>query len=550
MNPAKLLQSAHEHHLAGRLRESESVCEQILKEHPKNAPALHLLGALKLTRGERKEAVQILRQAVEANPASAEAWIMLGNALLGLNELDEASQALERATKLRPDLIDNQVNLGNVFKARSQLDSALECYRKVIEVDPCHYEANSAYLYTLHYHPKYSPADILREHQEWDERYCRHLTDDAKPHSNNRDPNRKLRIGYVSPDFRSHTSAFFYLPLFARHDHENFEYYFYSDVRSPDQVTEKIRPLADVWKDTSKLSDFALSELIRKDQIDVLIDPTLHMADNRLRCFARKPAPVQITWLGYPSTTGLSAMDYRITDPFLDPPGISDANYVEKSIRLRNTFWCYDPLTTEVEVGPLPARSNGHITFGCLNNFCKVNDPTMEIWAAAMKLVHGSRLILMAPKSEQPRVLSKFGSLGIESSRIEFADFQPRIKYLETYHRIDVGLDTFPYNGHTTSLDAYYMGVPVVTIIGQTAVGRGGWSQLSNLQLQFLAGEDRPTFLGIVAKLCSDIPMLTHLRATMRERFTRSPLTDANAYARNMEAVYRNAWQIWCDNKE
>jgi predicted O-linked N-acetylglucosamine transferase (SPINDLY family) len=178
-----------------------------------------------------------------------------------------------------------------------------------------------------------------------------------------------------------------------------------------------------------------------------------------------------------------------------------------------------------------------------------VNDPTIEIWAAAMKLVRNSRLILMAPNSERPRVLDKFASLGVRSSRIEFAEFQPRRRYLETYRRIDIGLDTFPYNGHTTSLDAYFMGVPVVTIIGQTAVGRGGWSQLSNLQLQFLAGEDRPTFLGIVAKLCSDIPLLSHLRKTLRERFSKSPLTDAKAYARNMEAVYRNVWKIWCDKK-
>jgi protein O-GlcNAc transferase len=273
----------------------------------------------------------------------------------------------------------------------------------------------------------------------------------------------------------------------------------------------------------------------------------MHMSSGRPLLFARKPAPVQVAWLAYPGTTGLSAMDYRLTDPYLDPPGDGDLNFSEQSIRLPYSFWCYDPLTDQPDVNALPALSNGPITFGCLNNFCKVTEPTLQMWSRAMLAVPDSRLILLAaPGRHRQRVLDRLAELGIDAARVEFVGYQKRAEYLKVYHRIDIGLDTVPYNGHTTSLDSFWMGVPVVTRIGRTVVGRAGWSQLSNLGLANLAAGSDDDFTRIVAELSRDLPRLAELRRGLRERLRQSPLCDASSFARHIESAYRQMWHAWC----
>jgi predicted O-linked N-acetylglucosamine transferase (SPINDLY family) len=287
--------------------------------------------------------------------------------------------------------------------------------------------------------------------------------------------------------------------------------------------------------------------LVRGDQIDILVDLTLHMSRSHLLVFARKPAPVQICWLGYPGTTGLTEIDYRLTDPYLDPPGLNDAYYSEQSIRLPETFWCYDPLTTEPAINPLPALKNGQITFGSLNNFCKVNAAVLELWARVLSAVEQSRLLLLAPEgSARENVLRILGKAGISANRITVVGPQSRECYLKLYHDIDIGLDTLPYNGHTTSLDAYWMGVPVVTLVGQTAVGRAGLSQLTNLGLPELIAHTPNQYVSIAVELANDIGRLSELRSTLRQRLEQSPLMDAPRFARNIEAAYRSMWQRWC----
>jgi protein O-GlcNAc transferase len=297
--------------------------------------------------------------------------------------------------------------------------------------------------------------------------------------------------------------------------------------------------------------------MIRTDRIDILVDLTMHMRQNRLLAFARKPAPVQVAWLAYPGTTGLSTMDYRLTDPHLDPPAVSpveppgtdESVYAERTIRLPDTFWCYDPLATEPAVNPLPALETGRITFGCLNNFCKVNDNLLSLWAKILRQVENSRLLLLAPMGNcRPRTLEHFRNDGVDPARIEFVEFQSREKYLATYNRIDLGLDTFPYNGHTTSLDSFWMGVPVITLVGNTPAARAGWCQLSNLGLAELAGRTPDEFVRIAVELASDLPRLQQLRSTLRARMEQSPLMDAPKFARNIEAAYRQMWRTWCES--
>jgi predicted O-linked N-acetylglucosamine transferase (SPINDLY family) len=315
-----------------------------------------------------------------------------------------------------------------------------------------------------------------------------------------------------------------------------------------DALTSQFQQYADRWRSILGLTDNEVATQIRDDGIDVLVDLTLHMADNRLLVFARKPAPVQVTFAGYPGSTGLTTMDYRLSDPHLDPPGIDDSVYSEKTIRLPDTFWCYDPLDAGgIPVNPLPALDRNWVTFGCLNNFCKINDGVLNLWARVMHEVRDSRLLLLASHgSHRQWTLNRLGKEGIDPERIEFIAFQPRRAYLQTYNRIDLGLDSFPYNGHTTSLDSIWMGVPVVTLVGQTVASRAGWSQLSNLGLRELAGQTPDQFVQIAVELANDLPRLQGLRATLRQRMERSPLMDAPRFARNIEVAFRQMWHEWC----
>jgi predicted O-linked N-acetylglucosamine transferase (SPINDLY family) len=338
------------------------------------------------------------------------------------------------------------------------------------------------------------------------------------------------------------------LPIVREHDREAVELYFYSDAVTPDSTTDRFRQEADAWRNTASLGHDELAQQIRADQIDVLVDLTLHMAGSRLPTFALKPAPVQVTYGGYPSGTGLQAMDYRLTDPYLDPPGESDSWYVEKSIRLPDCFWCYAPDGPHPDANALPSHEAGLITFGCLNNFIKVNDRVLRLWAYVLAKVDRSRLLLLVPVgTARQRTLEVLQSHGIAADRIEFVAHQPRDAYLETYHRIDIGLDTLPYNGHTTSLDAFWMGVPVVTLVGQTAVGRAGWSQLSNLRLTDLAALNEMQFVEVASTLAANPTRLRDLRQHLRERMMRCPLTDPRRFARTLEAAYRQMWRQWSE---
>ena len=313
-------------------------------------------------------------------------------------------------------------------------------------------------------------------------------------------------------------------------------------------MTGRIKNYADAWRNIEGMSEEAAVRLVRDDRIDILVDLTMHMDRNRLLLFARKPAPVQVTWLAYPGTTGLTAIDYRLTDPRLDPLDCGNEYYSESSFRLADTFWCYDPLASEPAVNALPALSSGHVTFGCLNNFAKVTDPTLDVWAQVLRRVPNSRLLLLAPMGiARQRVIEKLRERGVEENRVEFISRQPRAQYLASYHRIDLCLDTFPYNGHTTTLDSVWMGVIPLTMSGTTAVSRGGLSILANLGLQHLVATDADELVEIAAKFTGDLPALAELRGELRGRMQASPLMDATRFARNVEVAYRQMWRNWTE---
>jgi protein O-GlcNAc transferase len=491
-------------------------------------------------------AISAFRQALQLRANHLPALRGLADALQDTGELEPAIALYRQILATLPADADKvELSLGAALKNIGQVDQSLAAFRRSRQMNPSNDAAASNLLFMLAYQPNYDAAQILAEHRQWDRRRARPLRASIHPHQNNRDPDRRLKIGYVSPDFRQHATAFCTVPLLSHHDHAAFEIFCYAGVRNPDPITERLKRTADVWLDSEKLSDEQLAQCIRADGIDILIDLAMHMSDNRLLTFARKPAPVQVAWIAYPGTTGLETIDYRITDRYLDPPGQTDTFYSEKSIRLPDSFWCYDPLTeTPPPVNPLPALRNGSITFGCLNNVCKLNDRVLSLWSHVLKAVPTSRLLLRCPKgSARDWALRQ---LNVEPQRVQFVDRQPRAEYLMTHHHIDVVLDTVPYNGHMTSLDALWMGVPVISLMGRTVVGRAGLSQLSNLGLPDLVARDESEFVNIAAKLAGDQPRLAKLRSELRPRMEQSPLMDAPRFARNVEAAYREMWRQWC----
>ncbi len=528
----------------GQLAGAEAGYRRILAVEPGQAGVHYNLGLVLCGQGLLEAAVAAYAKALELQPHFPVAANNLGAVLERLGRFDEAEHWYRQALRMDPGSAEAWSNLGGVLKDLARFDEAMECHDRAIALQPGNARLHSNRVFTLHYGAADDPAVLLRAARDWNDRFAAPLASAVGTHGNDRTPGRRLRLGYVSANFREHCQAQFTVPLLERHDHGVFEIFCYSDVSAADAVTGRLRACADVWRETAGQSDADLAALVRRDRIDVLVDLTLHMAHDRLLLFARKPAPVQVTWLGYPGTTGLEAIDYRLTDPWLDPSGVADACYAERSHRLADSFWCYDPLAKGPPVNPLPARDTGHVTFGCLNNFCKVNDGMLALWARVLRAVPGSRLLLLAPSgSARDRAMAR---LGVPAARVEFVPYQPRADYLQAYHRIDVGFDTFPYNGHTTSLDSLWMGVPVVSLSGRTVVSRAGLSLLSNLGLADLAADTPGRFVDIAVSLARDPDRLAALRMGLRERMTASPLMDAGQFTSNLEAAYRTMWRRWC----
>jgi len=572
---------ALEHHRAGRLAEAERRYRAILQREPEHADSLHLLGVIALQAGNFASALELVQRAValrpdaavcrnnlgqvferlgrdddaarcyeaaiELDPAYAEAHNNLGYLLARQDRLTEAEALYRKAIELDPEYAEPHTNRGNLLKDRGELDEAIACYRRAIELRPDLSALHSNLLLTLHYHPDYSPLDLQREHAAWAERHVAPLAAVRRPHGNAREPNRRLRVGYVSPDFREHSVARFVLPLFKQHDRQEVEVFAYSDVTAPDPVTRLVREHVDQWRDVAMLGDEQLAAAVRADRIDILVDLAAHSGHNRLLAFARKPAPVQITYLAYCSTTGVDAIDYRVTDRFLDPqeePG----HYTEASMYLPRCYWCYSapPLGGR----PVTARFTGPPTFGCLNNFAKVTDVTLDLWMRLLQRVPEARLLVYArTEAHRDRVRRALRDARIDESRAAFVGRQSLANYLQTYREIDVALDPYPYGGGTTTCDALWMGVPVVSLAGRTAVSRAGSTLLSNVGLEHLVARSEEQYIELAAGLIGDAPALMELRRGLRERVESSPVMDARQFARDLEAQLRTAWRAWCETR-
>jgi protein O-GlcNAc transferase len=498
--------------------------------------------------GRIDEAVNLLNEAIRLTSDNLQARDELANLYWQGGNMDQALSVCRQTVELFPNSTQAHNALGNVFMETGRLDEAIECYDKAIQLQPTNFIAHDHKVFTILFHPDFTSEKILEETQKWGARHAPPRP--IQPHTNDRDPHRSLKIGYVSADFRDHVVGRNMLPLFRHRDAKNFQAICYSGTGEFDRFNRQFRDLADAWRDVAHWPDEKLAAQIRADGIDILVDLSLHLGGNRLPAFAHKPAPVQVTFAGYPGTTGVSAIDYRLTDPYLDSDESSESAYTEKAVRLPNSFWCYDPVAMEVDTapdpGPPPLASAGQITFGCLNSFRKINPRVLELWAAVMNRIPKSRLLVLGPLgSHRAALIESLAKWGITPNRVGFIDRGSREDYLRAYRQIDIALDTVPYNGHTTSLDALWMGVPVVTLIGQTIAGRAGFSQASNLKLTELVAKTDEEFISIASALAENLPRLAELRSTLRPRMRASPLCDAVAWTRGIEAAYRQMWTAW-----
>ena len=532
---------------AHRLAEAESLLRQAIAVAPDTLEARQYLVAVLSQQNRFAEAEQQVRASIALRPIDAGNYLNLGQICRWQQRLDEAIDCYHKAIELSPNFDAAYNALGSALREAGRIGDAIAAFRKAAQFNPNFRVAHSNLVYALHFDPDTDPQTNFQEHLRWAAKFSEPLRQTIRPHENDRNPDRRLRIGYVSPDLNNHVVGSFMEPILEQHDHSRYEIFCYSDVASSDDLTQRLIRHADVWRQTMNLSDEQLAQQIREDHIDVLIDLTLHMRKSRLTMFARKPAPVQITHLAYCATSGMSAMDWCITDPHMSPPGMNDRWFTERLLRLPESYWCYRPSTTSPAVGPLQAEQHGYVTFGSLNTFAKVNPRVIELWAKVLDAVPNSRLMVHATMGDRNAAARKmFTDAGIAPDRLTLVGREQRDQYLDFYNRIDIALDPFPYGGGTTSLDALYMGVPLVTLAGQTALSRTGVTLLTNLQLTELIAENPQRYVQIAATLAADVPKLAELRQTLRQRLSKSVLMDAPRYTRHLEEAYRLAWKQWC----
>jgi predicted O-linked N-acetylglucosamine transferase (SPINDLY family) len=491
------------------------------------------------------------RRALALQPDLAQAHSNLGTALEQTGQFEEAVAEYRTALRLKPDLVETHYNLANTHWDMGLLDDAVAGYQHALQLKPDYADARSNLLLALHYVASPDVESIYREHRKWEDLHARPLEQEIARHANEPNSNRRLRIGYVSPDFRLHSVASFFESLLACHDRREVEVFCYSNVLGADAVTDRLRLQAGHWREITGLGDADVAGLIRGDQIDILVDLAGHTGRHRLLTFARKPAPIQVTWLGYCDTTGLSAMDYRLTDAHADPPGTTEHLHSEQLFRIPTGAWCFRPSEHAPPVNDPPVLRGGGVTFGSFNALPKITDEIVSIWSRVLCELPDSRLLLknlgFQDASVQRRLRTRFAKGGVAPERVGLLGRLPELAdHLACYHRIDIALDTFPYHGTTTTCEALWMGVPVVTLAGRTHAARVGVSLLNSVGLPELVAASAEDYVRTATTLARDLPRLAQLRRTLRERMAHSPLMDAPRFARAIEAAYRDMWQRWC----
>jgi protein O-GlcNAc transferase len=513
---------------------------------PDFAEAHSNLGDVLQGLGQLDNALASCRRALALKPDFAEAHNNLGNALKEFRLYDDALACYRRALQLKPDFAEAHNNLGNALKDQSQLDEAIGHYREALGLKPDYPDAHSNLLFALNYHPDMDAQDIYRAYQEYDASRAMPLRSVWRAHGNDKNSQRRLRVGYVSPDFRNHSCKYFLEPLLARHDKTQVEVYAYAELNQEDEASARYRSYVEHWIPTKEMSDAQLALRIRADGIDILVDLAGHTSGNRLLTFAHKPAPVSVSWLGYGYTTGLSAIDYYLTDEICAPAG-SENLFAEQPWRVATPAYVYRPKVGMGEVNSLPASQRGYITFGTLTRAVRINPRTVRAWAEILNAVPDARLVVDSASFYSPAMQEKlaanFVRQGIARDRLSIGFHSPP---WDTLRGTDIGLDCFPHNSGATLFETLYMGVPYITLAGRPSVGRLGGSILHGAGHPEWIAESEDEYVAKAVELASDIARLAEVRAALRGEMQASALMDEAGFARKVEAAYRGMWQNWC----
>lgn len=534
----------------GNIGEAITFYQKTIEVKPNYIKAYENLGNIFKEKGLINEAIIIYEKAVNLHTDNPDVYNSLGNIFIKKWRIDDAIALYQQALQKNPADVSAYNNLGNAFQIKGDPENAEMYYRHAVKLDPDNAVPYQNLLFVMNYNPCHKAKTILAENLRFAKRFEEPILSSIYPYANERSQHRRLKIGYVSPDFKAHSVSCFIEPVIAVHNKEQFEIFCYSLVSEEDEVTERFQKYADHWRNITGISDEKAAEFIRDDGIDILIDLAGHTTNNRILLFVRKPAPIQVSWLGYLATTGLSSMDYKIVDNYSDPPAMTEQFYTEKLIRLPESFLCYLPVKDGPEVGELPALKKGYITFGSFNNFVKVSPDVISSWSRILQAIPNSRLIMrtynFCDRTTRQHAMGMFMQRGIAAERITLLPWEPSPKHLESYNLVDIGLDTFPFNGGATTCEAIWMGVPVVTHAGSAYHSRVGVSLLSNIGLKELIGKTYEEYIEIAVNLAHNIERLKALRESLRDMMLRSPLTDAKRFTVNLEKSYRRMWEEWC----
>lgn len=548
--PRSLVDMGEIYYDMGKYDLSASCMLNALELAPDSTDSLFKLGCSYFMLARAEEAAQVFKKLVRAHPENASAFANLGAALMSLDLYEEAENCLRKAIELAPDNSGSLANLAVLLQQQAEHDEAMRCHQRAITLNPSAHLTHSNMLLGLNYIHEDDPQYVFAEHIKWAQTHANIFMQGA-PFLNTCNTGRKLRIAYVSPDFRQHSVAYFIEPILEHQNKEQFEIHCYSDVRKEDGITLRLKKHAHQWHHIAGIPDEAVAQQIREDGIDILVDLSGHTSNNRLLVFARRAAPVQVTYLGYPNTTGLGMMDYRLSDGIADPAGETDRFHSENLLRLPNTFLCYRPSSDCPETTLREYRADRTIMFASFNNYAKVTPKTVALWAEILLAVPESRLIIksigLGNQQAQEKLLERFANLGVTPNRLSLHGPDPLFKqHIARYADIDIALDTYPYSGTTTTCEALWMGVPVVTRTGKAHASRVGASLLTAIGLQDLIADSDPAYLEKAIALANDASRLQELRQTLRARMKASPLMDETGFTLALEQTYKTIWEDWC----
>lgn len=534
---------------SGRPEEAIVVYKKVLEKQPEAAEIWNNLSTTYRDLARIDDAKEAARKAIELNPDFGGAHFSLSAAYHSANELDLSIEHARRAVELEPENPGGLSSLGYKLIERGDVEEGLEYVRQSLAIFPDPHVYSNALL-AVNYLENYTPQQVCELHREWGQLQMQMIGESDFAFAGTRDQDRKLKIGYVSPDLRMHSVMTFAESFLAHHDKSEFEITCYSTAMRPDPKTLQARVYADRWREAVGWSDEELIRRIREDGIDILVELAGHTAGNSLSALARRGAPIQISGIGYPCTTGLPTMDYRITDAYCDPPETAVELNSEKLLYLDPSFWCYHALEEAPPVAELPADRNGHVTFATVNNFAKVMPQVQALWARLLAAIPGSRFIMQSAGtgSEHARVgiIRRFEEAGVSADRLDLRGHTSMYEFLKLFDEVDVVLDPFPFNGGTTTCHHMWMGAPIITLAGGLHAGRMGVSLLSNVGLQELVAHSHEDYIRIAVELAGDLPRLREIRRTLRDRMESSALRDEAGYTRRLESAYRRVWREFC----